>query len=125
MDKKILIADDDEETLGALSRMLAGYDVVSAGDGKAALELTVSEKPDILLLDVDMPGLNGLEVLGKVMAMSRKPLVIMITGDASTETVSKALAIGVFSYIIKPFEKDEVLDQVKRAFAFREASAST
>lgn len=120
MGKKILIADDSEQIQEVLSRILAGYDIISARDGNSALNLVTSEKPDVLLLDVDMPGLNGIEVLEKVMAMPRKPLVIMLTVDASIETVSKAMGIGVFSYIAKPFQTEVVLDQVKRAFAFLE-----
>lgn len=120
MGKKILIADDSEQILEVLSRILAGYNIISARDGNSALNLVVSEKPDVLLLDVAMPGLNGIEVLEKVMAMPRKPLVIMLTVDASIETVSKAMGIGVFSYIAKPFQAEVVLDQVKRAFAFLE-----
>lgn len=120
MDKKILIADDSEQILEVLSRILSGYDIISARDGNSALTLVTSEKPDVLLLDVDMPGLNGIKVLEKVMAMPRKPLVIMLTVDASIATVTKAMGIGVFSYIAKPFQNEVVLDQVKRAFAFLE-----
>lgn len=121
MGKKILIADDSEQILVVLSRILADYDTISARDGNSALKLVVAEKPDILLLDVAMPGLNGIEVLGKIMAMPRRPLVMMLTVDASIETVSKAMSIGVFSYITKPFEAEAVLDQVKKAFAFLES----
>ena len=120
MSRKILIADDSEQIREVLSRILADYDIIPASDGNAALTLVISEKPDILLLDVVMPGLNGIEVLEKIIAMPHKPLVIMLTVDASIETVSKAMAIGVFSYITKPFETEEVLDQVKKAFAFLE-----
>lgn len=120
MGKKILIADDSEQILEVLTRILADYDIIFAKDGNSALNLVASEKPDVLLLDVAMPGLNGIEVLEKVMAMPRKPLVIMLTVDASIETVSKAMGIGVFSYIAKPFQAEVVLDQVKRAFAFLE-----
>lgn len=120
MGKKILIADDSEQIQEVLSRILAGYDIISARDGNSALNLVTSEKPDVLLLDVAMPGLNGIEVLEKVMAMPRKPLVMMLTVDASIVTVSKVMGIGVFSYIVKPFQAEVVLDQVKRAFAFLE-----
>ncbi|MBI5744716.1 MAG: response regulator [Elusimicrobia bacterium] len=121
MEGKILIADDDEQSLGSLSRILAGYDVFCASDGNTALEMAGSENPDLVLLDVDMPGMNGLEVLKKLAAMRRRPLVIMITGDGSSETVSKAMAQGVFSYMIKPLEREDVLDQVRRALALRAA----
>ena len=122
MGNKILLADDDEEILGALSRILADYDLVSAEDGKTALKLAASEKPAVVLLDVAMPGLDGLQVLRKLREMRHAPAVIMITGDSSEETVKKALSTGVFSYIIKPVEKDQVREQVRRAFQFLEES---
>ncbi len=109
--------------MNGLSKLLAGYEIISARDGNSALSLAVSEKPDLLLLDIEMPGLNGLEVLKKLMALPRKPLVIMLTADASEETVSRAMSIGVFSYIVKPFESEEALDQVKKAFAFLKSQA--
>ena len=122
MGNKILVADDDEEIRGALSRILADYDLVSAEDGKTALKLAASEKPAVVLLDVAMPGLDGLQVLRKLREMRHAPAVIMITGDSSEETVKKALSTGVFSYIIKPVEKDQVREQVRRAFQFLEES---
>ncbi|HAN04029.1 MAG TPA: hypothetical protein DCW72_04700 [Elusimicrobia bacterium] len=120
MDIKILIADDNEETLGALSRLLANYDLVAASDGKSARELAASERPDLVLLDVEMPGLNGIDVLKGMLSLPRKPLVIMITADGSRETIEKALSLGVFAYITKPFEKDDILGQVGRAITFIE-----
>jgi len=124
MSGKILIADDQQEIVSALSMVLAGYDLEEATDGNAALALAVSEQPDLVLLDVDMPGMSGIEVLKKLMARPRRPLVIMLTADGSPETVSKVMQAGVFAYIIKPFEKAEVLEQVQRAFKFMESSRS-
>jgi len=122
MHNKILLVDDNEDVIGALSRTLAGYDLVSAGDGASALALVGSEKPDLVLLDIELPGMSGLEVLEKISVMRKRPLVIMITADGTSETTAKALAAGVFSYIIKPFEAKEALEQVKRALAFRAAA---
>ncbi|MHB0996549.1 MAG: response regulator [Elusimicrobiales bacterium] len=122
MSKKILLADDDEGTIGALSKVLAGYDLVTAMDGTRALELAAAEKPDLVLLDINMPGLNGLEVLKKIKGRDIKPVVIMITGDADEGTVGKALSLGVFAYLIKPFDSDQALEQVRRAFKFLEDS---
>ncbi|OGR67791.1 MAG: hypothetical protein A2081_00305 [Elusimicrobia bacterium GWC2_61_19] len=115
---KILIADDDEQITEALSRLLKDYKVLVARDGKSALDSAVSWKPDLILLDIAMPVMNGIEVLEKLTAMPRKPLVIMLTGDESVKTVSKAMAIGVFSYITKPFDAELVLDQVRKVAEF-------
>lgn len=121
MSKKILIADDDAEIVSALSRALASYDLEEAGDGKTALSLAFSARPDLVILDIDMPAMNGIEVLEKIAKLDNRPLTIMITGAGDPEIVSKAMALGVFAYIIKPFEMQEVLEQVKRAFSFMES----
>jgi two-component system KDP operon response regulator KdpE len=120
MGYKILIADDDMQITAALARRLSDYSVVVAHDGKAALALAASEKPDIVLLDISMPVMSGIEVLGKLAGLAKKPLVIMLTGDESVDTVSKAMSLGVFSYITKPFEFLEVSDQIRKAVEFLE-----
>jgi len=121
MSKKILIADDDAQVVSALSRALANYDLEEAGDGKTALSLAFSAHPDLIILDIDMPAMNGIEVLEKLAKMKDRPLTIMLTGSGDPETVSKAMALGVFAYIIKPFEMEEIQEQVKRAFSFMES----
>jgi len=118
MDRKILVADDDDQIIQVVSRVLSGYRLITAKDGDSALALAVSERPDILLLDVAMPGLDGLGVLQKLAALPKRPLVIMITGDETIGTISTAMGMGVFSYITKPFEGEEILAQVKLAAAF-------
>ncbi|OGR51451.1 MAG: hypothetical protein A2049_00895 [Elusimicrobia bacterium GWA2_62_23] len=118
MDRKILVADDDDQIIQVVSRVLSGYRLITAKDGDSALALAVSERPDILLLDVAMPGLDGLGVLQKLAALPKRPLVIMITGDETIGTISTAMGMGVFSYITKPFEGEEILSQVKLAAAF-------
>ncbi|MGD9643376.1 MAG: response regulator [Elusimicrobiales bacterium] len=119
MDKKILLVDDNPEIIESLRGILTGYSVKTATDGKSALSLAASEPPDVVLLDVNIPEVHGLDVLRKLAGMRNGPIVIMITGDDTKGTVSKALAVGVFSYLIKPLEKHEVLGQVEKAFAFR------
>lgn len=121
---KILVADDNEQITESVSKLLRDYAVVVAHDGKAALDLAVSGKPDLILLDVAMPVMSGIDVLEKLMAMPRKPLVIMLTGDESVETVSKAVSIGVFSYITKPLDAELLLDQVRKAAEFLKRSSA-
>lgn len=124
MEKKILLVDDTPEIIESLRGILAGYNVKMAADGKTALEMAASESPDVVLLDVNIPEVHGLDVLRKLAGLRNGPLVIMITGDDTKETVAKALAVGVFSYLIKPLEKHEVLEQVEKAFAFRANQAA-
>lgn len=123
MGRRILIAEDDRDTLWALSRILAEYDVAQAADGRAALNMIASWRPEVVLLDVDMPGLNGLEVLRRIGKTGRRPLVIMVTADTSLETIKQALSEGIFAYLQKPLERERVLDQVRRAFAFLDGDA--
>ncbi len=115
--KKILIADDDKDLLASLAKALSSYDVLLAADGNVAWSAAVFDRPDLVLLDVEMPGMNGLEVLKKLVGLPHKPVVIMITGDRSRETAAKAAEIGVFAYLLKPFEPAEVMEKVKAALA--------
>lgn len=123
MGRKILIAEDDADTREALARVLGAYEVEQAGDGRTALELIKSGRPELVLLDVDIPGLDGLEVLRRIRKTGGRPLVIMVTADTSVETIKKALSEGIFAYIQKPLEQARVLDQVRRAFAFLDGGA--
>lgn len=120
MGKKILLADDDKELLASLTKLLAGYEVLQAADGETAWTQAVFERPDLLLLDIDMPGMNGLEVLRKLAGLPHKPVIIMITGDRSRETAAQAAEIGIFAYLMKPLEPGEVLEQVRKGFSSRE-----
>lgn len=83
MGRRILIAEDDKDTLWALARILAEYDVAQAADGHAALEMIAGGRPEVALLDVDMPGLDGLEVLRRLRKAGRPPLGIIVTADTS------------------------------------------
>jgi len=120
MGNKILIADDNKEMRETLSKMLAGYEVAEAADGETAWATAVFELPDLILLDVDMPGMNGIDVLKKTAGLPGRPSVIIITGDRSKETASKAGEIGVCAYLLKPLDRDEVLAQVRLALDKRE-----
>lgn len=119
MGNKILIADDNKEMRETLSKMLAGYEVAEAADGEAAWAAAVFELPDLILLDVDMPGMNGIDVLKRTAALPGRPAVIIITGDRSKETAAEAGKMGICAYLVKPLDRDEVLAQVRLALAKR------
>jgi len=112
---KILIADDDADIREALSRLLAGRRLVTAADGAAALRLAASEKPALILLDVNMPGMSGLEVLRRLTASPRKPLVVMITAETGLETGVTALSLGIYAYLTKPLDPARVKETVAAA----------
>ena len=120
VNRKILLVDDQEDILDALKRILADYAVTAVCDGERALAIIAADKPDIVILDVSMPGMSGIEVLERIMLMGHKPVVLMVTGDDAIETAAKTLAIGAFAYITKPFEARQIKDQVTKAITFLE-----
>lgn len=117
MAKKILIADDEPNIIISLEFLLKreGYDVVVAHDGSEALERVRVERPDLAILDVMMPRLNGFEVC---QALRQDPdfrdlRIMMLTAKGRDTEVSKGLALGADLYMTKPFSTRELIAQVK------------
>jgi len=122
MNKTILVVDDEKEICTVLSDNLSreGYRVFVAYEGKAALELVRKEKPDLVLLDIKMPRMNGIEVLRGIKTIKKETVVIMMTAYGTLETARKAMKLGAYDYITKPFDLfslksvvKEVLEQPK------------
>jgi DNA-binding response OmpR family regulator len=113
----ILAADDDEDILGLVSFRLerAGYTVIVARDGEEALELAVKERPDLAVLDVMMPKLDGFEVTRRLRAeeaTNRMP-IILLTAKAQDADVQQGFDAGADDYIRKPFSPDELRVRVQ------------
>jgi DNA-binding response OmpR family regulator len=106
---KILIADDDADSREILKTYLAakGHQIVLAADGAEALKRFTDERPDLVLLDIMMPKLDGWEVLHYIRAAGRTP-VLMITAKDATDEIVKALSEGADDYIVKPLKLREV-----------------
>jgi two-component system, chemotaxis family, chemotaxis protein CheY len=108
---RVLVVDDDalmREVLKALLRS-DGFEIVGeASDGQRALALLERIRPDVICLDVNMPGMTGIEVLKSIRARYPDIRVVMITGDSSTATVREAVGFGALGYIIKPFKAGRV-----------------
>ncbi len=121
MAARILIADDEQNILQLLRMYLVneGYDVVAAHDGMEALDRFTREHPDLVLLDLMMPGMGGLDVCTEIRKHSDVP-VIMLT--ARTDDVDKivGLEVGADDYVTKPFNPREVMARVKAALRRRE-----
>ncbi|MFO7979629.1 MAG: response regulator [Candidatus Aminicenantes bacterium] len=119
MAKKILIVDDDPEILRLLASRLknSGYDVVSASDGESGLKKAITKKPDLVLLDIIMPGLNGFEVCKRLKENDKTKLipVIMLTALAGEKDLSKGLEEGAVCFITKPFSAEDLLHKIKTA----------
>ena len=115
---RILVADDDPDILFLVSRLLerAGYDVVRARDGREALQLARETLPDLLILDVSMPGADGYAVCRAIQADGpNAPPVIFLTANALTAARVDGLDAGAVDYIVKPFEPDELTARVRAA----------
>jgi two-component system response regulator PilR (NtrC family) len=107
---KILIVDDEQSMRDFLAIMLKkeGHEVVAAGTGNDALKAIQAEIFDLVITDVKMPGMDGIEVLKTIKDISSETVVIMITAFATAETAVEAMKLGAYDYIIKPFKVDEL-----------------
>jgi len=106
MNKTILIVDDEKDLCTILSDSLSRdrYRVVTAFNGKMGLQLVKKEKPDLILLDIKMPGMDGIEVLRKIKRMKKEIVVIMFTAYGTLETARKAMKLGAYDYVTKPVD---------------------
>lgn len=111
---KILVADDDRDLLElvAFSLMQSGFQALKAQDGRAALQMFTAESPDLLILDINMPGLSGFQVCEEVRRTSRVP-VMMLTVRGEEEDLVRALELGADDYLNKPFSPRTLLARVK------------
>ena len=116
---RVLVVDDEPDIRDTLTDLLAadGYQVTTAVDGADALGYVVEQQPDLVLLDVDMPRLRGVEALVAIRALSPTTRVIMMSGKADLEEAKRALAAGAFDYVTKPFDL-AYLDRVIRTAIF-------
>src|SRR5687768_6644705 len=119
MSPKILIVDDSALSRRTLRRILesAGYEVVEADDGMTALEVYFLEKPDLVLLDLVMKGMYGLDVLVKLREMDPKALVVVASADIQGSTRTMVDEAGALGFINKPFVAEQVIAAVAAARA--------
>lgn len=119
---KVLVIDDEEIIRERLRKLLEldDYETFTAGDGEEGLKIVNEEKPEIALVDIKMPGMDGIEVLKKIREDAEETQVIIITGHGGVETSIQALKEGAFGYILKPIEYDELEIEIKRALEKQE-----
>jgi two-component system KDP operon response regulator KdpE len=110
---KILIVDDDLSLLELVQRNLerGGYRAITASDGQEGMRLVYEERPELLILDVMMPGLDGWQVCQRVREMSDIP-IIMLTAREQEEDIIKGLDLGADDYLTKPFRRGELLSRI-------------
>jgi len=129
MEPRLLIVDDEEKVRKYLSSLLRkrGYHVDTAPEGTSALEMVNQNDFDLVLLDVIMPGPNGLEVLQEIKRRKPNTEVIMLTGNASVNTGVEGMRLGAFDYLLKPLDLKaltECLDEALKWKHFREKGTS-
>jgi DNA-binding response OmpR family regulator len=114
---RVLLVDDEEEFVSALSErlMLRGIEVDSALNGEEALARLVEKDFEVVILDVMMPGLGGLEVLRQIRSTHPNTQVILLTGHGSTREGIEGMRLGAFDYLIKPVDIEEMLAKMKEA----------
>ncbi|MEJ2655917.1 MAG: sigma-54 dependent transcriptional regulator [Desulfobacterales bacterium] len=117
----ILIVDDEPSILKSLSGLLSdeGFGVITAANGYEALKIIDAESPDLILLDIWMPGIDGIETLKEIKKVNPHIQVIIISGHGSIETAVKATKLGAFDLIEKPLSIDKVIVAINNALNFR------
>ena len=119
---KVLIVDDLEEIRWLLSKLLRreGMETEEAGDGETAVRLISLESPDVVLMDIRMPGMNGLEVLKQARKLDGDLPIIMITAFAGVQGAVEAMKAGAYDYLVKPFDNREVIQCIRQALTARQ-----
>jgi len=114
---RILVVDDEHLIRWSLEQNLKkqGYEVLTAGNGEEAVKVFREEQPDMILLDIQLPGISGLEVLEKVKEIDEETIVIMVTAHGGLETAVTAMRLGAYDYINKPFNLDEMAIVIRKA----------
>jgi two-component system response regulator PilR (NtrC family) len=116
MKARILVVDDERAIRDLLADAIrhAGYEVLSASNGEEALPLIEQENINIAICDIKMPGMNGIDLLQKILEISPETIVLMVTAYASVETAVDALRYGAFDYILKPLLDEDVIAKISR-----------
>ena len=114
---KVLLVDDEKEFVTALAERLElrGFQVLVAMDGESALGTIETDLPQVVVLDLKMPGIGGLEVLKRIKAQQLQIPVIILTGHGSLKEGQEGMALGAFDHLIKPIDIAVLIDKIKQA----------
>src|SRR5574337_982371 len=113
----ILVVDDEALTLRTISRALReeGYEVLLAESGEHALQVYSEQRPDLVLIDVVLPGIDGIEVLRQIKRQSPMVLVLMMSAYHVVERAVEAMKLGAYDYLVKPFHLADMVNTIRRA----------
>ncbi len=116
---RILVVDDEVTVRLVLQRIVeeAGYDVVTAANGQEALDKMSQLNAGVVLLDIKMPGMSGMEVLQQITTNWPEACVLMVTAVDDTQTAIEAMKLGAYDYITKPFKRDNVAQKLQEAIS--------
>jgi len=123
--RTILVADDDASIRSLLKQLLSdeGYSVVEATTGTEVVDKVKETNPDLVIMDVRMPELDGIEALSKLKVSSPKTSVLIMTAFGSSNNAIRAMELGAFDYITKPFELDKISHTVRRVIEYRDLTS--
>jgi len=124
---RILVVDDESDMRMALGNVISrlGHKVFEAGDGPAALEFLAKERADLVLLDIRLPGMDGVQILRTLRETDKTTPVIMVTGYGSVESAVEVMQLGASHYLAKPFSNQELRDTVERVLSGQEIPLPT
>ena len=115
--ERILVVDDDKDLRFNLSSILKdeGYNVLAVEDGREALKAVQNNSPNLALLDIRLPSMNGMEILEKLKRIDKDLIIIMLTAYAEVKDAVKAMKLGAFDYVTKPFDNEELILIIKNS----------
>jgi DNA-binding NtrC family response regulator len=118
---KVLIADDEKEFIETLAKRLEMRDfaVTTVSSGDAAIEIAEKINFDVIILDVQMPEINGIDALKKIKEKTPLTPVIMLTGEATVENAIQGMKLGAFDFLIKPTDTERLSEKIKQAYAHK------
>ncbi len=124
---KILIVDDENRFRKTLGKLLTArsLEVRDAANGEEALELIAKQEPDIILLDVKMPGMGGIKALAEIKRDHPNVEVLVLSGHASVDTAKEIIELGGFDYLLKPYSIDDLLVKIDAALERRRVRAGS
>lgn len=128
MSDKVMIVDDALFMRAMLRKTLAaaeGLEILEAADGLTAVQLYQSERPGLVLLDISMPGMNGIEVLREIRALDSQARVVMCSAIGQDSMMMEAVSSGAADFIVKPFKPEQILRAVEAAFPHRQDKGGT
>ena len=125
MDINILLVDDESDFVETMVKRfgIRKMPIDSAKSGQEALDALKTKNYDVIILDVRMPGMDGLAVLKLIRERSPLTEVIMLTGHASLEAGMQGMNLGAYDYVLKPADFDDLLDKVRKAFERKQLNA--